>query len=454
MASARASWSSRFGFLMSCIGSSVGLGNFWRFPYLAGENGGGAWVLVYLFTCFVLILPLLVAEIVIGRRGGLSAIGSTVKVARDHGASAAWGIIGVMGVVAAFLILSFYSVIGGWVIDYVVESAGGAFLGATKESVGAQFGGLVSDPIKMTVFHAAFMAITVWIVAAGVKGGLETFNSIVMPILFAMLIAMVIYAAIEGDWARGMAFLFEPRFDKLTWNGVLAAVGQGFFSIGVGIGVFITFGSYLKGDGNIVPNAAIIATSDTLVAILAGCVIFPIVFAQGLEPGAGPGLMFQTLPLAFAGLPGTQYVSTFFFILIFFAAITSSISLLEIVVARAEDTGGQNRVTLAVAVGLASWVLGLGTVLSFNHWEKFYPLDFGPFAGKSLFDALDTLTNNYMLPIGGILIGLFTGWVIPRDTFKAELGVSEGLATVLWALIAIVSPAAITVMFLFNAGIL
>lgn len=454
MASARASWSSRFGFLMSCIGSSVGLGNFWRFPYLAGENGGGAWVLIYLATCFILILPLLVAEIVIGRKGGLSAIGSTVKVARDYGASPAWGVIGVLGVAAAFMILSFYSVIGGWVIDYIVESAGGAFTGATKDSVGAQFGALVSDPVKMTVFHAAFMAITVWIVAAGVKGGLEAFNTVVMPILFAMLLAMVVYAAVEGDWAKGMAFLFEPRFDKLTWNGVLAAIGQGFFSIGVGIGVFITFGSYLKGDGNIVPNAAIIATSDTLVAILAGCVIFPIVFAQGLEPGAGPGLMFQTLPLAFSGLPGALYVSTFFFTLIFFAAITSSISLLEIVVARAEDFGGGNRVALAVGVGFGAWVLGLGTVLSFNHWADFHPINFGPFAGKSLFDVLDTLTNNYMLPIGGILIGLFTGWIIPRSAFKAELQISDGLAAILWALIAVVSPAVITIMFLFNAGIL
>jgi neurotransmitter:Na+ symporter, NSS family len=454
MASARASWSSRFGFLMSCIGSSVGLGNFWRFPYLAGENGGGAWVLIYLATCFVLILPLLVAEIVIGRRGGLSAIGSTVKVARDHGASPAWGVIGVMGVIAAFLILSFYSVIGGWVIDYVVESAGGAFTGATKDSVGAQFGALVSDPVKMTVFHAAFMAITVWIVAAGVKSGLEAFNTIVMPVLFFMLVAMVVYAAIEGDWARGMAFLFEPRFDKLTWDGVLAAVGQGFFSIGVGIGVFITFGSYLKGEGNLVPNAAIIAGSDTLVAILAGCVIFPIVFAQGLEPGSGPGLMFQTLPLAFAGLPGTLYVSTFFFVLIFFAAVTSSISLLEIVVARAEDTGGGNRVVLAVAVGFAAWVLGIGSVLSFNVWSEVRPADFGPFAGMNIFDFLDTLTGTYMLPIGGILIGLFTGWVIPRDVFARELGVSQGLATALWAFIAVISPAAITIMFVFKAGIL
>lgn len=342
---ARASWSGRFGFLMACIGSSVGLGNFWRFPYLAGENGGGAWVLVYLACCFLLITPLTMAEIMIGRRGKLSAIGSTMRVARDEGSTGAWGIIGLMGVVGGFLVLSFYSVIGGWVIAYILESANGAFHQSTAEAVGAKFSGLLADPVSLAFFHFLFMAATVFIVIGGVKSGLELFNAIFMPLLFIMLVVLVGYAWTEGDFQRGMSFMFTPEWSKLTWEGVLRAVGQAFFSIGVGFGVFITYGSYLGRETRIPGSAVLIAGSDTLVAILAGCAIFPIVFVNNLDPASGPGLMFNTLPLAFGHMPYGDFFATFFFVLILFAALTSSISMLELVVARTEDDGGAGRGT-------------------------------------------------------------------------------------------------------------
>jgi NSS family neurotransmitter:Na+ symporter len=452
----RVSWSTRFGFLMACIGSSVGLGNFWRFPYLAGENGGGAFVLVYLLCCFGLIMPLLIAELVIGRRGKLSAIGSTMKVAREEGSTQAWGIIGLMGVTGGFLVLSFYSVIGGWVIAYILESANGAFAQATPELVATRFNALLADPYALAFFHFIFMALTVVIVVAGVKNGLETFNAVFMPLLFIMLLVLVAYAWIEGDFARGMSFLFTPDFDKLTWDGVLRAVGQAFFSIGVGFGVFITYGSYLSSSARLPESAAIISFSDTLVAVLAGCAIFPIVFANNLDPASGPGLMFQTLPLALGNMAGGVFFATFFFILILLAAITSSISLLELVVARTEDDGGAGRGTTAVLGGIAAWFVGLGTVFSFNMWAKWFPLaDIAPFAGKTVFDLIDYLTSSIMLPVGGVLIGLFAGWVIRRNTVLNELGIKGGpLYTLLWILFAVVAPLAIGLVFLFNLGLL
>lgn len=451
----RVSWSSRFGFLMACIGSSVGLGNFWRFPYLAGENGGGAWVLVYLVCCFAIIMPLLIAEILIGRRGRLSAIGSAVKVAKDEGSWSAWGIIGLIGVVGGFLVLSFYSVIGGWVIAYILESAHGIFTGATPELVEARFTGLLADPYALAFYHFIFMAITVAIVVAGVKQGLEGFNAVFMPVLFIMLVVLVGYAWTEGDFERGMSFLFAPDFNKLTWEGILRAVGQAFFSIGVGFGVFITYGSYLEREAQIPGLSATIAFSDTLVAILAGCAIFPIVFINNLNPGSGPGLMFQTLPLAFGNMPYGDFFATFFFVLILLAALTSSISLLELVVARTEDDGGAGRGTTAVLGGLAAWFVGLGTVFSFNTWAKWFPLEgIGPFTGKTVFDIIDFLTSNVMLPLGGILIGLFAGWVISRASTMDELVISASAYGILRILIGIVAPIAIGIVFVFNLGVL
>lgn len=451
---ARASWSTRFGFMMACIGSSVGLGNFWRFPYLAGENGGGAWVLVYLACCFILIAPLLISEILIGRRGKLSAIGSALKVAKDEGASAGWGLIGVIGVAGGFLVLSFYSVIGGWVIAYILEAGHGVFHGATSEVVASRFTGLLADPYALAFFHFVFMAVTVAIVVGGVKGGLEAFNAVFMPILFAMLIVLVGYAWTEGDFARGVGFLFTPDWDKLTWEGVLRAVGQAFFSIGVGFGVFITYGSYLQGNTHIPGMSVTIAFSDTLVAILAGCAIFPIVFVNNLDPGSGPGLMFQTLPLAFGNMPYGDFFATFFFILILLAALTSSISLLELVVARTEDDGGAGRATTAIFAGIAAWFVGIGTVLSFNQWAQWFPLDgLGPFSGKTVFDIIDYLTSNIMLPIGGILIGLFGAWVIKRSSAIEVLGISATAYGVLRILAGIVAPIAIGIVFVFNLGV-
>lgn len=451
---AREHWSGRFGFLMASIGSAVGLGNFWRFPYLAGENGGGAFVAVYLVSVLCIILPLLIAEIVIGRRGGQSAVGSMLSVARAANASPLWAVIGWFGVAAAFLILSFYSVIGGWIIAYIADSAAGVFHLARAEHVQANFDAMLADPVMLSVWHLVFMALTVWIVAGGIRRGIEAAANVLMPVLFLMLVALVVYAAATGAFAQGVEFLFAPDFSKLTWAGVLRAIGQGFFSIGVGLGMFITFGAYLPRQVRIPGSAVIIAFSDTAVALMAAVAIFPIVFENGLNPGAGPGLMFVTLPLAFGAMPAGIVVSTLFFVLVLIAAITSSISLLEIVVARTQDRGGRRRVS-AIAVGSAAWIAGIGTVLSFNHWSGFHPLSNVPLLSeKTVFDLIDYLTSSIMLPLGGILIALFAGWVMSRDLILDELAVRDGLAfRFLRLFLRFLCPLALAIIFVFNLGI-
>ena len=440
----RDTWSSRFAFLMAAIGSSVGLGNFWRFPYLAGENGGGAFVAVYLLSILLIILPLLIAEIVIGRRGGASAFGSMVNVVREAGASRLWVVIGLMGIIAGYTILTSYSVIGGWVVDYILRSAQGFFVGVDAESAAGIFNDLLADPGGLMFWHAAFMLLTVMIVGAGVTAGIERVVVVLMPALFVMLIALVIYGAFTADFARGAAFLLVPDWSKLTWDGVLKAIGQGFFSVGVGVGLMLTFGSYMKKDQPIASSALIIVLCDTAVAILAGLLIFPLVFANGLEPGAGPGLMFVTLPLAFGQMPGGQFVATAFFILILIAAVTSSISMLELPVSWTDDRKRISRWASASLFGAAAWLIGIGSVLSFNAWSTFYPLAFIPaFETKTIFYIKDYLTDTFMLPLGGILIALFVGWSMKTVHVKEELGAS-GVLFNLWIwMIRIPAPAAI-----------
>lgn len=438
-------WSSRFAFLMAAIGSAVGLGNFWRFPYLAGENGGGAFVLVYLISVVVIILPLLVAEILIGRRGGKSAVGSTLAVARSEKATPLWAVIGWMGMIAGFLILTFYSVIGGWVLDYIAMSAQGAFTGATPEEVQGAFEQLLDDPVRLITWHVIFMAATIGIVATGVTMGIERAVVVLMPLLFVMLIVMVLYSAMTGDFTSAVDFLLVPHFEDFTADSVLRAIGQGFFSVGIGVGLMITYGAYLRKDTPIASSALIIVLCDTAVAVLAGLAIFPIVFANGLDPAAGPGLMFVTLPIALGQMPLATLVATFFFVLIFIAAITSSISMLELTTAWTEDRGRIPRWASALGFGAVAFVIGLASVFSFNIWSEWYPLAFIPtFETRTFFDTLDYVTSNVMLPLGGILVALFVGWVVHHTSARDELGTDDTLLFRGWLfLLRFVCPLAI-----------
>ena len=447
-------WSGRFAFLMATVGSAVGLGSIWKFPYMVGANGGSAFLFAYLAALVLLILPLMIGEFVIGRRGGMGAVGSIAKVARESGASGVWSVVGAWGVLTGFLILSFYSVIGGWTVAYIPQALSNAFAGQSPDAIGAQFSRMLADPIGLTFHHAIFMALTAVVVARGVSEGIERAVTVLMPLMFAILIGLVFYAYATADMGRAFEFFFQPDFTKLTPEVVLSAIGLGFFSIGTGIGAMITYAAYAPREINLGEAAIFTITADTFASFLAAFAIFPLVFAYGLNPGEGAGLMFTTLPIAFGQMPGGAFVGAAFFLLLVVSALASAISLLELVVAWATDTLKVSRPSAAYASAFVCWVIGIGTVLSFNHWSTWYPLEGLPtFTNKSFFDVVDYLTSNIMLPLGGIFLGLFVGWVMSKKAIFEELGIQDGPAwQLLRFLLGVVCPLAIFVLFVVNLG--
>jgi NSS family neurotransmitter:Na+ symporter len=448
-------WSSRTGFLLAAIGSAVGLGNFWRFPYQAGESGGGAFVLVYLACILLIATPLVMAELMIGRRGQKSAVGSSYAVAKEAGQSGGWAIIGWMGMIGGFLILSFYSVIGGLVLAYIPEAMLGSFSGKNAAEIGEIYATLQANPVKMTIFHALFMGITGYIVAKGLQRGIEPAVKVLMPLLFLLMVLLLGYAIFEGAFMEGVRFLFTPDFSKINATVFVDAIGHAFFSVGVALAILITYGSYLGPDMNLPRAGIIIALSDTGVAIVAGLIIFPIVFAHGVDPAAGPGLLFETLPIAFGQMFGGVVFGSIFFILMFVAALTSSISILEIAGAYADERLGVSRTTGAILAASAAFLVGMATVLSFNVWSGWYPLDaLTPFRGLTPFGLIDTITQQFMLPLAGILIAVFAGWALPKTLTQQELGLSAGAYQVWSGLLRYLAPIAIGavwVMFWYGA---
>jgi NSS family neurotransmitter:Na+ symporter len=449
-------WSSKFVFILAATGSAVGLGNIWKFPYITGDNGGGAFVLVYLLCIALIGIPIMMAEVMLGRRGRQSPINTMATLAREAGASPFWKWIGWMGVIAGFLILSYYSVIAGWALAYVFRAAGGAFTGVGGEEVQRMFTRLVSDPERLLAWHTIFMVMTTLVVARGVRGGLEKAVRILMPMLFVILVILVGYAMNTGYFQQGLQFLFRPDFSRLSADGVLVAMGHAFFTLSLGMGAIMVYGSYLPEKTSIAGTTLIIALLDTLVALLAAMAIFPIVFANGLEPGVGPGLIFQTMPIAFGQMPGGILFGTLFFVLLVFAAWTSAISLIEPAVAWLVENHGFRRLTAAVLVGLLSWLLGLLTVFSFNLWEDVTPLGFlEVFRDKTFFGLFDYLTANIMLPLGGLLIAIFAGWVLKREHSVDELRLGDGLLYRGWYfLIRYLTPLAVGLVFLDVTGLL
>lgn len=448
----RAMWSSRMAFILAATGSAVGLGNIWKFPYITGENGGGAFVLVYLLCIAVIGIPIMMAEVMIGRSGRKSPISAMRILAKRAGKSANWQLVGWMGVASAFIILSFYSVIAGWALSYIGYAASGTFAGASAETVGGIFSSLLADPATLLMWHSLFMVLTIAVVARGVRGGLERAVTLLMPALFVLLLVMVGYAAAAGDFARGFAFLFEPDFSKLTTSAVLTAMGHAFFTLSLGMGAMMAYGSYLPENVSIARTAITVSILDTVVALLAGLAIFPIVFANGLEPSAGPGLVFQSLPLAFGQMPGGTLFGTLFFILLVFAAWSSSISLLEPLVEWLEEHRGVNRKIAAIGGGVSIWLLGLVSVFSFNIWSEIKPLSmFKMFESKTMFDLLDYLTANIMLPLGGLLAALFVGWVLSSKSAREALEMEDNMQFKIWyALVRYVTPVAVLIVFLYN----
>ena len=425
-------WSSRVGFLLAAIGSSVGLGNFWRFPYAAGENGGSIFIIIYLVCVALVAYPVLVGEYAIGRRGGGSAAGSPRKIADDLGKPGSlWSSVGWVGILTGFTILSFYSVIAGWVLIYMFKGFSGAFLGQSPSEISDTFAATISNKPLVVGAHAVFMALTVIIVARGIKRGIEVAVQVLMPLFFVMLLGMIVFGALAGDLPAALAYLTKPDLSVFyveaangeaafsmtrTADIVSAALGQAFFSVGLGSALMITYAAYLDKGINLTSSARVVAGSDTAVALIAGIAIFPIAFGFGQDPSGGPGLFFVTMPIAFSQMPliaGTVLAGAFF-LLAFFAALTSSISLLEATVSRFAESNLSRRVG-AIIAGTLCWLVGLCSVFSDN-----------------FFDFADQVTEKIGLPLGGLLVAVFAGWIIPRRIWREEMSESSESAFSLW----------------------
>jgi len=443
-------WSSRWMFMLAAAGSAVGLGNIWKFPYLTGANGGSAFVLIYLLCVAVIGIPIMMAEIMLGRRGRQSPINTMRALAKEAGVSRHWQWIGWMGVLAGFLILSYYSVIGGWTLAYVLRVGGSAFADMTAEQVSGAFNTFIGDPEHLLAWHTVFMVMTMVVVARGVKSGLEQAVKYMMPALFIMLLMLVGYSMNTGHFGEGLQFMFKPDFQKIDGWVVLAALGQAFFSLSLGMGAIMVYGSYLPENASITRSSFGVALADTGVALLAGMAIFPIIFAYGLDPQAqGVGLVFSSLPLAFAQMPGGAFFGAVFFLLLVFAAWTSAISLVEPAVAYLVENRGMPRRTATLWVGIAVWLLGLGTVFSFNLWSG------AKVFGMTFFGLVDFATSNVMLPLGGLLIAVFAAWLLPRRASLAELQLSDGPGYFTWRILTrFVTPLAVVAVMLHVTGIL
>lgn len=437
----REGWSSRSAFILAAIGSAVGLGNLWRFPAEAGENGGGAFVLFYILCVALIGLPVLLSETLIGRHGQASAPESVRRVASESGASKHWSALAGMGVLSAFMILSFYCVVGGWVLYYIGVFAsdlfqtgltGGAFQGRPAGDIEGLLPALFGNGPLMVGLDFAFLAVTLYFVARGVSNGIEWVATWLMPAFFVLLILITIYGFSTGAASETVAYLFTFDFSKLTPEVMLAAVGQAFFSLSLGVAGMITYGAYAGRDVNLGKTSGIIASADTGVALIAGLCIFPIVFAAGLSVSAGPGLMFQSLPVAFQNMPFGSLIGLAFFIMVGFAALTSSVALLEVPTAWTKERFGISRMVSAVIVAVGAAILGALSALSFNEMADFYPLGFiSIFAEANFFDALDGVTAKLFMPIGAILTCIFVGWVADARLIDDENGL-DGAMHQLW----------------------
>ena len=441
-------WSSRMAFILAVTGSAVGLGNIWKFPYIAGQNGGGAFVLVYLVCVIVIGMPVMMSEILIGRRGRRNPVATMGLLGQEEGSTDRWKWVGGMGVVAGILILSYYSVIAGWTLAYIVKSVTGVFDGATAEAVGSEFAAFTSDWRLVALTHTIFMGLSVFVVARGVERGLEQAVRFMVPALLVLMLVLLAYSINSGYFGQGVAFMFTPDFDKLTWTSVLAALGQAFFTLSIGMGAVMAYGAYLPEETSITGASAAVVTADTAIAMLAGLAIFPLVFANGLTPADGPGLVFNTLPLAFGQMAGGVFFSTIFFLLLSFAAWTSAIGLMEPAVAWIVERFNKTRAQATVGVGLLIWLLGFGSVLSFNVLADFQ------FLAGTVFDNVDFLTSNIMLPLGGLLITIFAGWIMCRNSTADELG-GSGTIYKVWRFAArFIAPVGILFVLIKAVGIL
>ena len=418
-------WIGRWTFILAATGSAVGLGNIWGFPYKAGTNGGGAFVLIYLGCILIIGLPIMISEIIIGRKAGNSPINAMKNVALESKKSSMWQVVGWSGIFAGILILSFYSVIAGICLNYIFISATSSGTISSPD----QFSSVISSPSNLIIWHTIFMVMTALIVSAGIKDGIGRMVKILMPMLGFLMIFMVIYSMINGDFTKALSFLFAPDFSDVTSDTLLQAMGQAFFSLSLGMGSIMAYGAYMPKDQQVVSSSFTVASLDTLIAMLAGLAIFPIIFAFNLEPNSGPGLVFVSMLSAFNQMQFGQFIGPLFFILLSVAALSSSISLLEPGVAYLSEEGILSRKRSAEIISFFIWILGIGSALSFNIWS-----DVEIVLGKNFLDSMDFIANQILLPLGGMLIAIFVGWFMKESLIKDEIGHINNALYLLWRL--------------------
>lgn len=444
----RAQFTSKFGLLAAAAGSAIGLGNIWKFPYITGVYGGAAFLFVYLAFITAIGLPVMLSELIIGRNSRRNAFGAFKKLAPRS----PWMFVGSFGVAAAFLILSFYGVVAGWSIKYIVFSLTNHFHNSTPQEIAESFNNFVADPLSPLLYQLIFMVLTGTIVIIGVQKGIERYSKILMPILVIIIIILDIRAVTLKGAGEGLHFLFNPDFSKLSFKGVLSALGHAFFSLSLGMGTLITYGSYVNKNNNLINTAIQVTVADTVVAILAGIAIFPAVFAFHIEPDQGVGLIFVTLPNVFKQMPGGHIFSVLFFILLTIAALTSAISILEVVVAYfTEELKIKRQVSTIFATALIS-LLGIICSLSLGIFSDI------EIANRNIFDFLDHISANILLPLGGMFIALFIGWVFGKYKVLREVahgGKLKGwFLQIFMILVKFVAPIAIFIVFLQGLKIL
>lgn len=429
--------------MLATAGSAIGLGNIWKLPYMIGVNGGSAFVLIFIASIIFVAIPLMMTEIMLGRRGQKNPLDAMKMLAEEAGASTLWRWVGGIGMLAGILILSFYSVVGGWVLSYVMSAMEGVFTNISAENAANNFNQLLAQPLTLLMWHSIFMVMTMTVVARGVSEGLEKANNILIPLLFAILLVLLGYSMSVGDMSAAFQFMFSPDFSKVTPVAILSALGHAFFTLSLGMGAVMVYGSYLGKHESIGQTTLFIAILDTALGLLTGLAIYALVFANQLEPGAGPGLIFQTLPIALGSMPAGNLFATLFFVLVGFAAWTSSISLVEPAVAWVIENTKLSRKVASMILGLVIWLIGITVILSFNEWQ-----DVKIAFGLGIFDSLDKLTSTVMLPLGGLLMAIFAGYLMKKKHINDELRLT-GWAFHFWEITnKVIAPIAVVTVIL------
>ena len=437
-------WSSRWLFILATTGAAVGLGNIWRFPYMAGEHGGGAFMLLYCLCVVLIGVPVMLAEMLLGRLARRNPIDALQTLALESGASPYWRYLGAWGALGLVLVLSFYSVVAGWSLAYLWRALTLGFAGMSAGDIAGIWSSFVADAPAMLFWHTAFMGMVGMVALGGVQDGLERATRFLMPALYGILFALVGYAAWHADFSQAWHFLFDFRWDAVTSEVVLSAMGHAFFTLALGAGALLTYGAYAPKDVNWVSSIATVAFLDVLVALLSGLAVFPWVFQQGLLPGSGPGLMFQVLPTAFANVPGGDVLAICFFCLLWFAAWTSAINIAEPLVVIMVERYGWSRRSSVLSMLFLAWFLGIGSVLSWNHWQ-----DCRLLGHWTVFDFITSFVTDWVLPLGGLGFACFVGYVLPRTESRKVLHHLGDKGFALWqGLLRYLAPVAIVLVFL------